>query len=185
MADTPKNNNALRNESIQKTEEGKELDINKKGISLFFGEKERKLFDNLGREIVNDILQESFILYRIDYNTTKTHKVYGEAKQKNYETPVEIYGRISVETDSPSFLAQGGLIKEGLGKFTAHVYLSHLEELGVTLRMGDFVYYKTNYYKIIDNGASNIGNKYAWGSDKFFYVTIKGVEINSDVFQAR
>lgn len=184
-AELPKNNNALRNEQIPKTEEAKEMDVNKKGIQLFFGEKERQLLDGLGREIVNDILLESFLLYRIDYRTTKTHKVYGEAKQKNYETPVEIFGRVTVESDSPSYFAPGGLIREGLGKFTAHVYLSHLQELDVTIRMGDFIYHKGNYYEIIDNGIANINNKYAFGSDKFFYITIKGVEVNSDVFQAR
>ena len=46
----------------------------------------------MGREIVNDILLESFLLYRIDYRTTKTHRVYGEAKQKVYEAPIEIIG---------------------------------------------------------------------------------------------
>jgi hypothetical protein len=181
----PKNNNQLQSERMDKPEEAKELDVKKQGIKLFFGEKERQLLDNMGREIVNDILLESFLLYRIDYRTTKTHRVYGEAKQKNYETPVEVFGRISVETDSPSYFAPGGLIREGLGKFTAHVYLSHLEELDVTMRMGDFVYHKGNYYEIIDNGAADISNKFAFGSDKYFYITIKGVEVNTDVFQAR
>lgn len=181
----PKNNNELRNEQIKKTEEAKELDVRKQGIKLFFGEKERRLLDGMGREIVNDILLESFILYRIDYRTTKTHRVYGEAKQKNYESPVEIFGRVTVETDSPSYFAQGGLIRQGLGKFTAHVYLTHLTELGVEMRMGDFIYHKGNFYEIIDNGASDINNKFAFGSDKFFYITIKGVEVNSDVFMAR
>jgi hypothetical protein len=185
MAGLPNNNNELRNENTPKPEEAKQLDINKKGIKLFFGEKERRLLDGMGREIVNDILLESFLLYRIDYRTTKTHRVYGEAKQKVYEAPTEIFGRVTVETDSPSYFAPGGLIREGLGKFTAHVYLTHLEELGVNIRMGDFIYHKGNYYEIIDNGASDINNKFAFGSDKFFYITIKAVEVNSDVFQAR
>lgn len=185
MADLPRNNNELSNERVPKPEEAKEMDVNKKGIKLFFGEKERRLLDGMGREIVNDILLESFLLYRINYRLTKTHRVYGEAKQKVYEAPVEIFGRVTVETDSPSYFAPGGLIREGLGKFTAHVYLTHLEELGATIRMGDFIYHKGNYYEIIDNGASDINNKYAFGSDKFFYITIKGVEVNSDVFQAR
>jgi hypothetical protein len=51
--------------------------------------------------------------------------------------------------------------------------------------MGDFIYHKGNYYEIIDNGAADISNKFAFGSDKFFYITIKGVEVNTDVFQAR
>ena len=37
-----------------------------KGIKLFFGEKEAKFFSNAGREVTEGILQESFLLYRID-----------------------------------------------------------------------------------------------------------------------
>ena len=39
MAELPANNNELQNERVQKTEEAKEMDVNKKGIKLFFGEK--------------------------------------------------------------------------------------------------------------------------------------------------
>jgi hypothetical protein len=53
-----------------------------KGIKLFFGEKERAFFSAVGREITEGILQESFLLYRIDLQKTKTHKLYGEAKRK-------------------------------------------------------------------------------------------------------
>ena len=43
-----------------------------KGIKLFFGEKERNFFSAAGREITEGILQESFLLYRIDLQKTKT-----------------------------------------------------------------------------------------------------------------
>ena len=36
------------------------------GIGLFFGEKERAFFSSAGREITESILQESFMLYRVD-----------------------------------------------------------------------------------------------------------------------
>lgn len=51
--------------------------------------------------------------------------------------------------------------------------------------MGNFIYHKGNYYEVIDDGKSNISNQYAFGSDKYFYITIKGREVNSDVFDAR
>lgn len=183
---TNPNNNEQYNENVKKPEEAKDLDATKKGVELFFGELERKLFLDLGTEITREILRESFILYRIDFKTTKTHSVYGEAKKKNYLPPVEIFGRINVESTGPEYLNPGGgLIRQGLGLFTAHVYLHHLEELQVQLRMGDYVYHKGNYYEVIDDGKSNNSNQYAFGGDKFFYLTIKAVEVNSDVFKAR
>ena len=70
MANPPYNNND------KKPNEAKEQDISRKGIDLFFGEKERMFFDSVGRELVNDILKESFIFYAIDYLRTNTHKFY-------------------------------------------------------------------------------------------------------------
>lgn len=172
------------NESQKKPEEAHENDINKKGIELFFGEKERRFFDLAGREITMNILQESFILYRMDLKNTKTHSLYGEAKKKLYLTPVEIFGRINVESNSPDYLAPGGIIRKGFGKLTADIYNSHLEDLKVKIKMGDFLYHKGHYYEIIDDGSSNIANEYAYAGDRLFYIKIEAVRVPSDVFQA-
>lgn len=183
------------NELNKRPQEATELDEVKKGIKLFFGEKEDKFFDFVGREITNEILQESFILYRMDLQKTKTHSLYGESKFKQYKTPVEIFGRLNVEANAPEFMVKGGLVKKGMGLFTAHVYLSHLKELNLLeedpnsvqpdIRMGDFIYYKNQFYKIIDDGYSNISNEFSYASDRRFYITIKAVEVDEDIFKAR
>lgn len=185
MADQVNNNNEEKNQNTKKPESAKQLDADKSGINLFFGEKERNLFLSLGSEVTMEQLRERFILFRIDIKTTKTHNVYGESKKKNYLPEIEIYGRINVESDGYEYLSPGGIMRQGLGKITAHVYLHELEEKNVEVKMGDFMYHKGNYYEIIDDGQANISNQFAFGSDKHFYVTIKGVEVNSDVFKAR
>ncbi len=174
------------NPDDKKPKEAKELDADKSGISLFFNpEKEGVFFENAGREMTNQILEESFLLYRINYQTTRTHSVYGESKKKEWLPEIKIYGRINLEVEDPNYLSPGGIIRKGYGHFTAHVYLSHLKELGAEIRMGDFIYYKGNFYEINDDGSANTSNKFAWGGDKQFYLTIKAVEVNSDVFRAR
>jgi len=179
------NNNIEDNENSQKPEEASNLDAKQDGIGLFLTDKERKQILKWGQELVHDVLREPFILYRIDYKTTKTHRLYGEALIKNYLPPVEILGRINVEVEDPSHLAPGGLLRQGLGILTADVYLHHLEEREVEIRMGDYIYHKSNFYEIINDGSSNISNEYALGGDKLFFITIKAVEVNTDVFQAR
>jgi len=169
----------------KKTEEAKKLDTSQKGIDLFFGDKERTFFENAGKEITIGILQESFILYRIDNKRTKTHKLYGESKKKEYLDPVEVFGRINVESSGPEFFTKGGVTRKRFAKIEAHIYLSHLEELGATIKNGDYAYHKGNYYEIIDDGSANIGNEFAFGGDKLFYITVKGVEVNGDVFKAK
>lgn len=168
------------------------------GIGLFFGDKERAFFSQVGREITEEILQESFMLYRIDLKRTETHSLYGQAKsyQKVWKPEVKIFGRIDVESVEPEYMADGGLVKKGFGKFTAHIYMDQLEELGLVkyeqnqltvfdLNNGDFVGFKDEYYKIINNGYAQISNEFSWGGDRRFYITISGIEVDEDIFKAR
>lgn len=168
------------------------------GIDLFFGEKERIFFGQAGREITESILKESFMLFRMDLKRTQTHSLYGEAKsfQKVWKDEVKINGRINVEVLAPEYTADGGLVKKGFGQFTAHVYMEQLDELGLTrlnqnqivvydINDGDFIGFKNEYYKIIDNGHSQISNEHSWAGDRRFYITITAIEVDEDIFKAR
>jgi len=184
------------NEIGKKPEKFEEHENNLKGIRQFFGEKEAAFFHSAGREITETILQESFLLYRIDLNKTEVHPLYGEAIQKRWLPEIEIFGRINVEVEDPSQQVKGGITKKGLGKFTAHVYIEHLDELNLVTRksdneiitgvkMGDFMGFKGQFYKIIDDGHAQISNQHSWGGDRKYFITIKGVEVDEDVFKGR
>jgi len=184
------------NEIGKKPEAFKEHENNLKGINTFFGEKEATFFHSAGREISEQILQESFLLYRIDIRKTKTHKLYGEAKVKRWLPETEVFGRINVEVVEPTYHVKGGLVKKGMGVFTAHIYIEHLEELNLVTRKsdneilvgfktGDYLGFKGQFYEIYDDGYAQITNKHSWAGDRRFYVTIKANEIDEDVFKAR
>ena len=166
------------------------------GISLFFGSKERAFFTNAGREITEGVLKESFLLYRVDLEKTRTD-FYGQSKKKVWLPEIQIFGRINVETKEPDYHVDGAVEKKGMGNLTAHVYLDQLEELGLIrkqqgtnviisdIKMGHFIGYKGQFYKIVDDGYSQISNEFSWGGDRRFFITIKGVEVDEDVFQGR
>ena len=177
-------------------EKMKSTEAKPEGISLFFGKQETAFFTNVGREITEGVLQEKFLLYRIDLEKTKTD-FYGQTKKKIWKPEIEIYGRINVEVKDPEYHVKGAVEKKGMGNFTAHVYLDQLEELGLVtkqegtniivtdIKMGHFIGYKGQFYKIIDNGYSQISNEYSYAGDIRFYLTIKGIEVDEDVFKGR
>jgi len=184
------------NEIGKKTEAFKKHENDLKGVGLFFGEKEASFFHSAGREITEKILLESFILYRIDLSKTQVHELYGESKVKRWFPEIEVFGRINVEVNDPSYHVKSGGIKKGMGIFTAHVYIEHLEELNLierksdneiisNIKIGDFIGFKGQNYEVIDDGFSQISNKFSWAGDRRFYITIKGQEIDEDVFKAR
>ena len=164
--------------------------------ALFFGDKEMAFFINAGREITEGILKESFLLYRIDLQKTQTD-FYGQSKKKVWLPEIEIFGRVNVETKEPEYHVKGAVEKKGMGNFTAHIYLEHLEELGLIviqqgtniivsgIKMGHFIGFKGQFYKIVDDGYSQISNEFSWAGNRRFFITIKGVEVDEDVFQGR
>ncbi len=168
---------------------------NKKGIRLFMGNSDRAFLERVGRELTEKILQESMILYRIDLKKTQTHSLYKEAKRKVWLPEIEIFGRINVEQGETGTQTAGGILNKKFGALTSHVYLSHLEELSLIkkdnndiqflFREGDFIGHKGQFYKIIDNGFTNISNQFTFNGDQRFYITIKAIESNEDVFKGR
>lgn len=167
-----------------------------KGIGLFFANQEASFFTNVGREIVEGVLQESLLLYRIDLEKTQPD-FYGQTKKKVWMQEIQIFGRINVEVSAPSYTTKGAVEKKGMGNLTAHIYLDHLEDLGLIvkqqnsnvivsgIKMGHFIGYKGQFYKIVNDGYSQIANEYSWAGDRRFYITVEAVESDEDVFQGR
>ena len=164
---------------------------NPKGVSTFFGDKDNSWMIRTGREIAEDILEEDFILYRVDLKKTQPN-FYGEAKLKVWKTPVTIKGRINVEVSENTYHQDGGLIKKGFGNFTAHIYIEHLEELNLIVfeegqrlvydvNEGDFIAFKGQVYEIKDNGSQLINNQSSIGGDRRFMTSIKAVEVSDSI----
>ncbi len=166
-----------------------------KGIELFLGEEDVAFLSSVGRELTEGWLKESFILYRIDMKKT-VPDFYGESKKKVYKEPVQIYGRLDIESTGVGQQVPGGIMKRGVGTMTAHIYLEHLVEVGLLLKrdgqhvqldmkVGDFLMFKGQYFEIKDDGFSQLNNEYSYGGDRRFYVSVKAIEVDEDKFKAR
>jgi len=179
------------NGSKKPSEVNKNL-FEKKGISLFFGELEATFFDQVAKELTINILQESFILYRVDLKRTKTHALYGESIVKETREPIEVFARIDVVVSDPTYRTARGITKQGMGELTASLHLSHLEEIGILIKdgeninidmkKGDFIAHKGQFYEIWDDGYSQISNEFSYAGDRRVFLTIKAKEVDRDVF---
>lgn len=166
-----------------------------KGIRIFMSEKNAAYLARMGRQLTETILNESFILYRVDMKRTEPN-FYGESKKKVYKDPVELWGRIGIESEPVGYQTVGGIMKRNVGTMTAHVYLDHIEEKGLLikkdgqhiqldLKVGDFIMFKGQYFVITDDGFSQLDNEFSFGGDRRFAITIKAVEVDEDRFKAR
>jgi hypothetical protein len=166
-----------------------------KGINIFMPDKNAMYLSRMGRQLTEKILNESFLLYRVDMQKTSPN-FYGESKRKAYKETVEIYGRIGIESEPVGQQTAGGIMKRNVGTMTAHVYLEHLEEKGLLikrdgqhiqldLKVGDFIMFKGQYFTITDDGFSQLDNEFSYGGDRRFAISIKAIEVDEDKFNAR
>ena len=183
------------NEIQGQPEEQGEHELDPKGVSIFFGEEDVAFWSSVGREISESWLKESFILYRIDLNKTSAN-FYGESKKKVYKDPMEVYGRLDIESTPVGQQTHGGIMKRGVGTLTAHIFLEHLEELGLIIKrdgqhiqldmkVGDFIMFKGQYFQINDDGFSQLNNSFSYLSDRRFAITVTAFEVDEDKFKAR
>lgn len=177
---------------IERPNEAEENFGQKKSIDLFFGDKEAAFFDQVGKEMTVNIINESFILYRVDLRKTTAHALYGESIQKSYKEPIEVFGRMNVEVEDPTMRTDNGISKQGMGQLKASLHLSHLEEIGILdkdgndisidMKKGDYIGYKGQFYEVWDDGYSQIANQYSYAGDRRAFITVRAKEVDRDVF---
>lgn len=163
----------------------------KRTSRLFFGEKEYRLFQSLGRELTENFVGSSVLLYIVDKENTQSN-FYGEAKVKKIKNVYELVGLVNVETVEDEMYNETTFVKRGIGKLTFYVYLEQLEENGLIeyqdnnnvvflYKLGDFIKYRGQVFEIINDGYSQLGNRHFFAADYRYYVKIEAIEVDENV----
>ena len=152
------------------------------GLPIFFTDAEETLFNNLGRELVEDLIVQWFTLYRIDVSNTESN-FYGESKKKNFLTPVVVKARIQI-ADADVEL-EGGMRRVSKGDMISHVYNEYMTENDFDMNVGDFIDYQGKTYEIYDAGYNldTLDRKYA--ADREFHRRILAKAVKSTIFSGR
>ena len=126
------------------------------GLPIWFQDAELTLFKNLGRELVEDLINQHFILYSVGYAETDSN-FYGESKHKVYTSYTQVTARIQI-VDS-DIVSEGGVRRMAKGDMNAWVYDDHLTELGIGIKVGDFIGFESKFYEIYDAGYNQEGGR--------------------------
>ena len=149
------------------------------GLPIFFGNEEEALFNALGRELIESLVNQHFSLFRVDLEATDSN-FYGESHHKVYKPVVEVKARIRiVDVDQ---ISEGGIRRMSKGDMEAGIYREHLEELNVEVNVGDFIGFQGKFYEVYEAGYNldSMDKKYAADRDFMWWVLAKVV--NRDVF---
>ena len=102
------------------------------------------LFKSIAREIVDDVIQNTIVLFKINLSDTKVN-IYGEALNKTWHPGVEMYALINKDPNTINYEGfgsdKGQTIEFRLDRWTC-------EEKGAYPETGDVIYFDESYYQI-------------------------------------
>lgn len=167
--------------NIQKTNK---VPINRN--NLFYSEKDFQYEMEIGKNYLEQDVNQTVILYEVDLNKTNLDAIYSESKSDSiiFKPPVELHVLYNVEPGELSSYDKsknlGTYIKSG--KLTFGVYQSTLDELDAEIKVGDYIGVQVTpthmeFYTVVNDGRNNYDNSHsvfgykpAWRSISCAYV---------------
>jgi len=149
------------------------------GMPVWYQDVEETLHKSLGRELIENLIKQEVLLYKMDIENTETN-FYGESKRKNWLGPYTLYGRVQIADED--MVSQGGLPVISEGDMIFHVYNDILTEQGIDVVRGDFLYFREKYYEVIHHGPDLSANPTRLGIDRKFYRMILAHTTDTVIF---
>lgn len=160
--------------------------------SLFYDKDSFNVEMEIGKNYIEQDMGQAVVLYQVDVSKTQADAVYGETTPGSvtYKTPVEIpcvYKVEAPELKSYDKDKQLGTYNK-IGKLTFSYYKETIDELGVTIKKGDYVGVQITpelmLYYVINNVNPNYDNAHTlWGTIPLYY-TATCSAVDSSEFKA-
>ena len=110
----------------------------------FISERDVAFFKGLAREIVDDVIQNAIVLFKINLNETKVN-LYGESINKTWHPGVELYALINKESESSTYEGFGPNQMQNI-EFKIDRFMC--EEKNSYPEIGDVIFFDSGYYEI-------------------------------------
>ena len=126
-------------------------------MALFGGSRDISLFNKIGKELINDIIQTEVGYYKFALERT-TSNVYGESMGKMFYEPVRIACLMKKADQAWSSDDFGSDVNQSVGfKFLK----DELKTINLVPEVGDILLFRNNFYEV----DGRIENQLALGKD--------------------
>ena len=137
-------------------------------MALFGGSRDISLFNNLNKELINDIIQTEVAYYKFALEVTKVN-VYGEAPGKNYYEPIKIACLIDRQDQAWSSDDFGSDVNQVLNfKFLK----DELININLIPEVGDLLLFRNNFYEV----DGRVENQLILGRDKDYAISTETID---------
>ena len=134
-------------------------------MALFGGSRDISLFNTLGKELINDIIQSEVGYYKFALERT-TSNVYGEAVGKMYYEPVRIACLMQREDQTWSSDDFGSDVDQTL---SFRFLKQELRDINLVPQVGDILLFRNNFYEV----DGQIENQLIMGRDKDYALAVE------------
>jgi hypothetical protein len=173
------------------TKNVKRVPINRN--NLFYSEESFNFEGSIGKNYIEQDMNQTAILYQVDVAATNVNDVYGETQSDTvqFKTPVEFHCVYKIE--QPELKAYDKTKNIGTymktGKLTIGVYEETLKELGVDIKKGDYIGIQISqdsmiYFSVMNDGKNNYDNAHTLFGVRPLYRTINCAPVDTTEFQA-
>lgn len=159
-------------------------------LSKFFSKDDFDINIQMGQEYLHGDLNMKLVLYRVDRGSTDIDAVYAEVGRDEikYFPPVEFNALVKIDEPKNSSYKSGLVRYSEPGNLTLSVYISHLEQLKIDIRYGDFIGYADSedslrFYTVTNDGKVTSDNKHKMFGYKPHYRTITCVPAQETEFR--
>ena len=150
--------------------------------NLFFSDQQYNFQVSVGMEYLNNVLNQTVVVYEIDHEKTNMSDIYAESKFENivFKTPVEINVRFTLNDHElkayDSKTIKGHYVK--VGKLEFGVYEKELEKCECDIQRGDYIGLQVTpehmeFFIVTDDGRVNYDNAHTYAGTKPFYRSVK------------
>ena len=110
----------------------------------FLQTRDIEFFKSIARELVDDVVQNTIVLFKINMNETKVN-IYGEAMNKTWYPGVEVFALVDKEPESVRYEGFGSETDQNV---TFKLDRWMLEEKGIYPEIGDIINWNDGYFEV-------------------------------------
>lgn len=119
---------------------------------FFLTEREINYINDIGKEIVKDVVGQKIYYFPISEDKTKIHPVYEEAPEKIFDNPIEIDALVKYQ---PQEIRANFFGSEEYYTIEVYVQERDMIDKGITILEGDFFSYGAVFFEVITAPDSN------------------------------
>ena len=113
-------------------------------MAKFVSNRDVAFFKGIARELVDDVIQNALVLFKINLNETKVN-IYGESMNKTWYPGVEVFGLIDKEPEVATYDGFGADVNQSV---TFKLDRWMLEEKNIYPEIGDVIFWNEAYFEI-------------------------------------